>query len=40
MNPFDPRGDDFDIFINLTYWNIRQLPCSPALLHVIFVYLH
>ncbi|KAK8073288.1 Integral membrane protein [Apiospora phragmitis] len=26
MNPFDPRCFDFNLFLNLTYWNICVLP--------------
>jgi hypothetical protein len=25
MNPFDPRCHDFNIFINLVYWNVCEL---------------
>lgn len=25
MNPFDPRCHDFELFVDLTYWNIGEL---------------
>lgn len=25
MNPFDPRCHDFNLFLNLTYWNVGKL---------------